>query len=48
LLRGQAKLARSIAQDDRLQVVLLGEVELDYSEAIEHDVLQEISLVGAE
>lgn len=45
LLRGQAKLVRSVSLQDRLHVALLGEVVLDYSESLDNEVLQEVSMV---
>lgn len=45
LLRGQAKIARSVPVEDRLHVAMLGEVLLDFVESVDHDVLQEVAMV---
>jgi hypothetical protein len=45
LLRGQAKLVRSGDLDARLQLALLGEVVFDYTESLDHEVVQEIAMV---
>jgi hypothetical protein len=45
LLRGQAKLVRSVDLDARLQLALLGEVVFDYTDSLDHEVVQEIAMV---
>jgi hypothetical protein len=45
LLRGQAKLVRSVDLDARLQLALLGEVVFDYTESLDHEIVQEIAMV---